>query len=141
VVEKYPGIRLGESVAIQPVIEKQDHTVKSCGTVSYVLPRSEVLGGMAYSPDVGARIRVLTAQLFRCRNKLCSEFGQSCRMDAPAPAVLRAKLKVRYFELSVPALPRCPELLLDEAGIVVPHLCLERLLQPEQRTRVAWVVV
>ena len=74
-------------------------------------------------------------------DKPCSEFGQLCRIDAPAPAVLRAKLKVRYFELSVPALPRCLELLLDEAGIVVPLLCLERLLQPEQRTRVAGVVV
>src|SRR6266699_1199288 len=56
------------------------------------------------------------------------------RMDAPAPAVLRAKLQVRYFELCVPALPRCLELLLDEAGIVFLALGLERLLQPEQRT-------
>src|SRR5438046_7838537 len=30
---KYPGIPLGESVAIQPVIEKQNHTVKNFGTV------------------------------------------------------------------------------------------------------------
>ena len=63
------------------------------------------------------------------------------RMNAPAPAVLRAKLQVRYFELGAPALPRCLELLLDEAGIVVPLLRLERLPQPEQRTRVARVVL
>jgi len=64
------------------------------------------------------------------------------RMDAPAPALLRAKLhQVRYIELGVPALPRFLQLLLDEASIVVPLLRLERLLQPEQRTRVARVVV
>ena len=62
-------------------------------------------------------------------------------MEWPAPALLPAKLQVRYFELGVPTLPRCLELLLDEASIVVPLLRLERLLQPEQRTRVARVVV
>lgn len=47
----------------------------------------------------------------------------------PAPARLRAKLhKVCYFELRVPALPRCLELLLDKTSIVFPLLRLERLL-------------
>jgi len=50
---KYPGIPLGESVAIQPVIEKQNHTVKNFGTVGYVLPRSEFLRGMADAVTTG----------------------------------------------------------------------------------------
>src|ERR1700680_3002184 len=42
-----------ESVAIQPVIEKQNHTVKNFGTVGYVLPRSEFLRGMADAVTTG----------------------------------------------------------------------------------------
>jgi hypothetical protein len=47
VVEKYPRSPLGESFPIQPVIEKQNHTVKNFGTVGYILPGSELLRGMA----------------------------------------------------------------------------------------------
>src|ERR1700687_479947 len=100
--------------------------------------------GSQYLP---ARLALLPAARLLCDSfdsafgRLCSEPGQSCRMDAPAPAMLRAKLQVRYFELGAPALPRGLELLRDEAGIVVPLLRLERLLQSEQRTWVARVVV
>ena len=42
-----------KSVAIRPVIEKQNHTVKNFGTVGYVLPRSEFLRGMADAVTTG----------------------------------------------------------------------------------------
>ena len=50
---KYPRIPVEESVAIEPVIEKQNHAVKNLGTVGYVLPRSEFLRRMADAVGAG----------------------------------------------------------------------------------------
>ena len=76
-VRKYPGIRLGESVAIHPVIEKQNHTVKNFGTVGYVLPRSEFLRGMADAVPAGDEDDTYLEP--------SSECDDSITMSAPRP--------------------------------------------------------
>jgi hypothetical protein len=56
-------------------------------------------------------------------------------------ASLRNLDQIIQLQLRAPAFPRGVELLLHKAGIIFLALGLEGVLQPEQRTRVARVVV
>ena len=94
-----------------------------------------------YSP---ARLALLPAARYRVTHltERPGDFAQGSdnrvgsRMDAPAlPSCWRNYTKSPMLGWGLPALSRCLELLLDEGGIVVPLLCLEHLLQPEQMSK------